>query len=128
MKRLVAPVLLLSVLLAACGNDSDDSAIIYQQSGQTIAVGLGQHFAVQLDANPTTGYTWQLTADPGAAVKVVGHTYTPTPPQQPGSGGTELFTFQAVAAGTPTLAFGYVRPWETGVAPAQTATFPVKVS
>jgi inhibitor of cysteine peptidase len=128
MKRLLAPVLLLSVLLVACGKDSDDSVIIYQQSGQTITVGVGQHFAVQLDANPTTGYTWQLTADPGAPVQVLGHTYTPAPPQQPGSGGTELFTFQAVAAGTSTLAFGYVRPWETGVAPAQTAAFPVKVS
>ena len=128
MKRLLAPVLLLSVLLAACGGDSDDSVTTYQQSGQTITVGAGQHFAVQLDANPTTGYTWQLTTDPGSQVKVLGHTYTPAPPQQPGSGGTELFTFQAVAAGTTTLAFGYLRPWETGVAPAQTAAFPVKVS
>jgi inhibitor of cysteine peptidase len=128
MRRLLAPVLLLGVLLVACGKDSDDSVTIYQQSGQTVAVGVGQQFAVQLEANPTTGYTWQLTADPGAPVQVLGHSYSPAPPQQPGSGGTELFTFKAVAAGTTTLAFGYLRPWETGVAPVQTAAFPVKVS
>jgi inhibitor of cysteine peptidase len=128
MKRLLAPVLLLSVLLVACGTDGDDSVIIYEQSGQTITAGVWQHFAVQLDANATTGYTWQLTADPGAQVQLLGHTYTPAPPQQPGSGGTELFTFQAVAAGTTTLTFGYLRPWETGVAPVQPAAFPVKVS
>jgi inhibitor of cysteine peptidase len=115
-------------VLVACGNDNDDSVVnIYQQSGETISVGVGQHFAVQLAANPTTGFSWQLTADPGSQVQLLGHTYVAGTPQQPGSGGNELFTFQAVAAGSTTLAFGYSRPWETGVAPAQTAAFPVKV-
>jgi inhibitor of cysteine peptidase len=129
MRRSLVPLLLVTVLLVACGKDNDDSVVsIHQQSGETISVGVGQHFAVQLPANPTTGFSWQLTADPGGQVQVLGHTYVAATPQQIGSGGNELFTFQAVSAGTTTLAFGYSRPWETGVAPAQTATFPVKVS
>jgi inhibitor of cysteine peptidase len=128
MPRLVAPLLLAALLLAACGRDSDDSVVVYQQPGESITVESGKRFAVELDANPTTGYTWQLTADPGGQVQLVGSEYTAAGTQLPGSGGTQRFTFQATATGTTSLAFGYVRPWETGVAPAKTATFPVKVT
>jgi inhibitor of cysteine peptidase len=128
MPRLVAPLLLVTLLLAACGRDSDDSVVIYRQPGESITVGTGTRFAVELEANPTTGYTWQMTADPGGQVQLVGSDYAATGTQLPGSGGTQTFTFQAAATGTTSLAFGYVRPWETGVAPVKTATFPVKVT
>jgi inhibitor of cysteine peptidase len=126
--RFVVPLLLATLLLVACGQDNDDSASVYQQSGESVAVGVGQHFAIELDSNPTTGYSWQLTAPPGSQVTLIDEDYTPTGPQTAGSGGVQRFTFEAAAAGTTSLAFGYVRPWETGVAPAKTATFPVKVS
>ena len=128
MTRLVAPLLLAALLLAACGREDDDSVIVIQQPSESISVGVGQRFAVELEANPTTGYTWQLSAPPGDQVHLVDSDFTPTGPQQPGSGGMQRFTFEAVASGSTSLAFGYVRPWETGVAPAQTATYPVKVT
>jgi inhibitor of cysteine peptidase len=128
MTRFVAPLLLAALLLGACGRDDDDSVVIYQQPGESITVVTGKRFAVELEANPTTGYSWQLTAPPGDQVQLIDSDYTPAGPQQPGSGGTQRFTFQATATGTTSLAFGYVRPWETGVAPTKTATFPVKVT
>ncbi len=127
MTRLVAPLVLAALLLVACGQDNDDSALVYR-AGESVAVGVGQHFSVELDSNPTTGYSWQLSAPPGAQVTLVDEDYTPAGPQTAGSGGVQRFTFEAAATGTTSLAFAYVRPWETGVAPAQTATFPVKVS
>jgi hypothetical protein len=36
--------------------------------------------------------------------------------------------FEGVTAGTTTLSLSYVRPWETGVEPAETAEFPVTVT
>ena len=42
--------------------------------------------------------------------------------------GVQRFEFQGAAAGSITLTFNYLRPWEQGVAPAKTATFPVTVS
>jgi enoyl-CoA hydratase/carnithine racemase len=46
----------------------------------------------------------------------------------PGAGGTQEIRIEGVAAGTATLEFGYRRPWETGVPPTETASFPVTVS
>jgi inhibitor of cysteine peptidase len=127
MTRFVAPLVLATLLLVACGQDNDDSAAVYH-SGESVSVGVGQHFAIELDSNPTTGFSWQLSAPPGAQVTLIDEDYTPTGPQTAGSGGVQRFTFEAAATGTTSLAFAYVRPWETGVAPANTATFPVKVS
>ncbi len=126
--RLVGVLVLSLLVLAACGSDNDDSVAVYRQSGESIAVGSGKRFVIELDANPTTGYSWLLSAPPGDPVSLVDQDYTPTGPQQPGSGGVQQFTFEAKAAGTTTLAFEYVRPWEKDVAPTQTATFPVSVT
>jgi inhibitor of cysteine peptidase len=101
---------------------------VYQQPGEKITVVTGKRFAVDLAANPTTGYSWQLSADPGGAVRLVDQDYTATGPQQPGSGGMQRFTFEGAAAGSASLEFAYVRPWEKGAAPAQTAAFPVTVT
>jgi len=127
MTRLVAPLVVAALLLVACGQDNDDSASTYR-TGESVAVDVGQHFAIELDSNPTTGYSWQLSAPPGSQVSLIDEDYTPSGPQNAGSGGVQRFTFEASATGTTSLAFAYVRPWETGVAPANTATFPVKVS
>jgi inhibitor of cysteine peptidase len=126
MTRLVASLVLATLLLVACGRDDDDSGAIYRQPGESITAGVGQRFAVELDGNPTTGYSWQLTADPGAQVRLLDEGFAPSGGQI-GSGGVQRFTFEAIATGSTTLAFGYVRPWETGVAPVKTAQFPVTV-
>jgi inhibitor of cysteine peptidase len=118
---------LATLLLVACGRDGDDSVVAYQQPGASIAVGVGQRFAVELDGNPTTGYSWQLAAAPGDQVRLVDDDFTPSGGQI-GSGGVQRFTFEALATGTTSLAFAYVRPWETGVAPVNAAQFPVKVT
>ena len=47
---------------------------------------------------------------------------------QPGAAGVQRFEFQGTAAGSTTLTFNYLRPWEQGTAPAKTATFPVTVT
>ena len=44
-----------------------------------------------------------------------------------GAGGTEIWTFRAVREGKTTLTFGYVRPWEKGIAPVKTVAWPVTV-
>jgi inhibitor of cysteine peptidase len=126
--RLVWVIATACLVLAACGSDNDDSVVVYRQPGDTVSVSGGKRFMIELEANPTTGYTWQVSAAPGDQVRLVDQDYTPTGTQQPGSGGVQQFTFEARSAGSTTLAFDYVRPWEKDVAPAQTATFPVKVT
>lgn len=126
--RYFVPLLLAVLLISACGKDDDDSAVVYQQPGEKITVVIGKRFAVELAANPTTGYSWQLASDPGGAVRLVDEDYTATGTQQPGSGGVQRFTFEGASAGSATLDFAYVRPWEKDAAPAQTASYPVTVT
>jgi inhibitor of cysteine peptidase len=125
--RLVGVLVVALLVLVACGSDNDDSVTVYR-SGDSVSAGNGSKFMIELEANPTTGYSWQLSAPPGDQVSLIDQDYTPTGQQQPGSGGVQQFTFEAKTAGKTTLAFDYVRPWEKDVAPAQTATFPVTVT
>jgi len=88
---------------------------------QTVRVTPGQMLEVVLDANPSTGYTWtivsapeflQAEGEPGfrseAASDIVG------------AGGKQTLEFSVTASGDGALELSYVRPWEQGVAPADT--------
>lgn len=93
-----------------------------QQTADSITLAPGEEFTITLDSNRTTGYSWRL-AQPldESLVALVGSDYTPSGAGGlAGAGGTEVWTFHALAPGQTTIALEYVRPWETGVAPART--------
>ncbi len=78
-------------------------------SGQQIVVGQGEQFPIALLANASTGSHWQPTFDTGALAlqsQTFANTTTSTP--LPGAGGAEVFTFQALRAGTTSITFDYV--------------------
>jgi len=84
---------------------------------------VGQEVALQLDANASTGYRWELASPVPEVVTVVdGGTYRepPDPEAKVGAGGSTSFVFRAVRPGKGALELVYRRPWETGVAPAKT--------
>ncbi len=94
-----------------------------------VQVGVGQQVTLELQSNPTTGYSWELTSAPDTAVvRIVSDTYVPPAQQIPGAGGSQRIVVEGVAAGEMTLEFGYRRPWETDVPPTETADFQVTVS
>jgi inhibitor of cysteine peptidase len=126
-RRILALLLLApALLLTACSDD--DSGKVYTQPGEAITVGEGGEFTIQLSSNPSTGYRWVLTEPPGEQVQLVDDDFEAKGSSQPGSGGVQRFVFRGVAKGSTTLQMGYVRPWEQGVAPTQTAEFPVTVA
>jgi inhibitor of cysteine peptidase len=126
-RRILGVLVLVPVLLlAACGDD--DSGKVYTQPGEQITVGEGGEFTIELSSNPSTGYKWVLTKPPGEQVQLVDDDYLSKGSGQPGSGGIQRFVFRGAAKGSTTLEMGYIRPWEQGVAPTQTAEFPVIVS
>lgn len=153
MKRtwiLAAALLPLVVVAAGCSSDSSDDAAaasttttttattttagdggtVYTASGP-IALAVGEQATIELAANATTGYTWELAADPDAnIVAIVSDTYTATPVDSGvvGSGGSQRVVIRGVAAGTATIELRYVRPWESDQSGAETASFPVTVS
>ena len=89
---------------------------------------VGREFQIALQANPTTGYKWELVESlDESKVKLARSEYRRNEPARVGSGGVEVWTFRAVGAGTTSLSFKYVRPWEKTGPPADTRTFKVSI-
>ena len=95
-----------------------------------VSLGVGDRATLELEANPTTGYQWELATEPDSSiVAVVSDTYTAATNDtgMVGAGGTQVIVIEGVAAGSTTLELRYVRPWETDGAAAQTASFDITV-
>jgi predicted secreted protein len=81
---------------------------------QVLAVKAGQNFDIVLPANASTGYSWQITGALDASlIQSVGQNYIAEQPVIPGSGGVEVWTFSALAAGETEIQFGYFPPGNT---------------
>lgn len=76
-----------------------------------IIANVGETFQVILRGNETTGFVWALTDLP-QCVYLLDAEYIPDHPITPGSGGTKIFTFAAIATCRDYLKFVLVRPWE----------------
>ena len=127
---LVLPFLLVAVL-AACGDDEGGGGgggNVYTQAGEQVTVKVGDEFTIELASTPSTGYSWEIAQDPGDQVRLVDEDYEAEGDAQPGSSGVQRFVFEGMKVGTTQLAFSYARPWETGVAPTDTAAFGVSVT
>ncbi len=129
MKKIWRILLLASLLglLAACG--PKQSNLTESNDGQTSTIKVGGKVVVELDANPSTGYTWEVAELDTSILKQVGETEykSSSPNPMPGSGGTQTLRFEAVGPGTTTVKLVYHRPWETNVAPIKTFTINVTV-
>ncbi|HLH25933.1 MAG TPA: protease inhibitor I42 family protein [Chloroflexota bacterium] len=78
-----------------------------------IAATVGVPFSITLDANPTTGYSWELATPLDAnVVDLLQHTYQRNGPARPGAGGTAIWTFEPLCTGFTTIVLRYSRPWE----------------
>jgi len=110
----------------------------YDNPDETIEVEAGLEFAIVLESNPTTGYSWQL-AEPldENVVELVSSEFAKKSSEGGTSGGEgemvgvpgeEVWTFEAIAEGETEIVLEYLRPWETDVAPENTETFKVTVT
>ena len=79
---------------------------------EPIEVSVGEEFAITVESNPTTGYTWTVTGNPADSIAVpIGTTPASTGPM-PGQGGTETFTFKASGPGTTKIVLTYARSFD----------------
>jgi inhibitor of cysteine peptidase len=89
----------------------------------------GDLLVVRLPSNPSTGYAWKVRSCTRPVLVLSARTYVPPKPsQRVGASGTAVLRFRAGAKGATALRLAYVRPWETGVAPAKTFTLRVSVA
>lgn len=93
-----------------------------------VDLAVGESATLVLEANPTTGYQWEPSVEPDAAViSIVSDTYVAPDSAAMGAAGSQRIVIKGVAAGTTTLELRYVRPWEADQAPAETASYDITV-
>ncbi len=99
--------------------------------GSTQQLIVGEVMSINLESNPSTGYSWFAKIANSEVLVVMGEPVFQAPAQTStpvvGAPGTETLYFQASAAGTTTLTLEYKRGWETGVTPEKTITMTVEV-
>lgn len=107
-----------------------DKVLTKADNGSTVTLKVGDVLQVQLESNPSTGFSWQVNPEDKAVLAPLGASTFDLGPGKtpiPGGGGTETFTFNAVSEGQTTLTLVYIRPWETNVTPTAPNTFSVTV-
>lgn len=80
-------------------------------SGTEIVLRPGGKLNLKLDSNPTTGYFWYLKDIDASQVDQLSDTYNadPAPEGLVGSGGHQLFVFEALSTGKSNLVLSYER-------------------
>jgi inhibitor of cysteine peptidase len=114
---------------APSSSSTSSSVKTYTKADKNITVKVGQEFAIVLDSNPSTGYTWNITGPLSPAVAKVSNTYTanPNPQNLAGSGGKDTWVFKGVSAGDALIQMEYLPPG-TGGQPGETDVFNVTVN
>jgi predicted secreted protein len=89
---------------------------------------VGQPVMIRLPGTAGTGYTWQVSSPLCEVLPLAFSQQLETSKDGRVGGPSEwVFTFTPVGAGTCSMSFQYHRPWERGVAPADTRTVTVVV-
>lgn len=104
--------------------------ITVSEPGGQVTLTVGQELAVELRANVTTGYMWELVPPFPEVVTVIDPgTYSAAPGSEArvGAGGITSFVFRAVRPGKGVVNLAYRRPWERDVPPTRTVRFDVDV-
>lgn len=95
-----------------------------QDNGGQVRLGKESVLAISLEANPSTGYGWEVAGgDAGTLLQMEGDDFEPYADLLSGESplvgvpGMQTLYFLPKAQGTATLQLVYRRPWEEGVAP-----------
>ena len=122
MKKLLqmAGLSVLLVALAACAQP-----LTQADNGKTINLAVDDPFEIELEGNPTTGYTWEVEPYDSSVIKATGEPEYQAETQAIGAGGLYTFRFQTLTDGQATLKFIYHRTFEKDVPPIR--TFEVKI-
>jgi inhibitor of cysteine peptidase len=127
MRRWIALVAA-ATLLAACADDGATTVgLDATDSLSEVSLDVGDQLEVSLEANPTTGYSWELAPIP-EGLELVSNEFEEPGGSLVGAPGTQLFVFDAVGAGSGTLRFEYVRVFEDPEVAEQVVEYVVTIA
>jgi inhibitor of cysteine peptidase len=98
-----------------------------EDNGRQVTLQQGQTLTIKLEANPTTGYSWEFVEPEKAILEQVGESEYEPESDLLGAPSTQTLRFEAVQPGQTELKLVYRRPWETDVEPLETFTVLVTV-
>ena len=127
---LIALLTLLVALTVAtgCSPQQQEVKATIDDDGREMQLKKGQTLVVTLEANPTTGYSWEV-AEPfdEQVLRQAGEPEFKQESDLIGAGGVQILRFEAVNAGQITLTLAYRRSWEKDVEPLDTYSIQVVV-
>jgi inhibitor of cysteine peptidase len=127
MKRFCTVFLGLLVLSLLAGCISNEIKLGASDSGRQIELNKGQVLVITLEANPSTGYTWEIAELDTHVMHQIGETEFQPESNLLGAKGMQTLRFEAVNTGQTPLKLVYHRPWEKGVEPLQIFSIQVMV-
>lgn len=125
MRRSFAVAAIVVLIAAASCAAPTQVALIADDDGSTVTVRSGGTVVVELEGNPTTGFTW-LEAEVPDVLESRGEPGFEPSSDALGAGGMMTLTYDAVETGEGTLKLDYARAWES-VQPEDTFSVTVKV-
>ncbi len=128
-------LLLLALAAAGCGpqtaapTNGSELHLSAADNGRTVPMKVHDRLVIELEANPSTGFSWEPVQVDAAVLKQVGETEFQSASSTPlaGQGGTQILRFEVTGPGSTSLELVYHRPWESGVPPLQTFTLQITV-
>jgi predicted secreted protein len=93
----------------------------------TAEVTAGAEVVVEAAENPTTGFVWQLEAEPADAIEWLQDEFVPDG-GAPGSGGRRRWTFRVLRGPRVALQGALRRSWDASSAPARIAVATILVN
>ncbi|HUS44292.1 MAG TPA: protease inhibitor I42 family protein, partial [Ilumatobacteraceae bacterium] len=114
MRRWIALVAAVA-LLAACGDDGGSTLVLDEaDSLSEVSLDVGDRLDVELESNPTTGFSWELDPLPDG-LQLVSSDFDEPAGSLVGAAGTQVFVFDVVGPGNGILRFEYVRVFDDPV-------------
>lgn len=105
-----------SIRIGEAGRLMQIARLTANADGKILHVKSGSMFALKLDANPSTGYSWILkpTDNIKGKIVMVGSSFIlpAADDNRPGTPGTEISMYTVGARGTYDVILEYKRPWE----------------
>ncbi|MEA1958184.1 MAG: protease inhibitor I42 family protein [Chloroflexota bacterium] len=123
----------MAVAVFACGGTAEEEPttptpsasevnVDASYNGSQVTLAMGKQLIVTLDSNATTGFSWNLseTSDTIVITKLSDEYIAPEGTPMMGQGGQEVWTFEALAAGTADISMIYIQSWIQPPDPADT--------
>ena len=119
MKRIIfAAIILLAAYAAGC--EGPKEVFVKADGDKMIDVRRGQRLKIELRANATTGYLWEMTEAVNKDVlRQMGKYRYVRDSRRIGAGGVQIFRFEPLRRGQARFVFEYRRSWEKDKKPAK---------